>query len=112
MTGVQTCALPISCAGGTAYFIVGLHPQASRDARRTPTPTLVFNLHEQFEELRASGRFPSMRDKIRERDLHLQGTVNPMVADHGQDSEARQYSGRQVGPGWTAPFPTDEKEQQ
>ena len=73
-------------------------PQASRDARRTPTPTLVFNLHEQFEELRASGRFPRMRDKIRERDLHLQGTVNPMVADHGEDSEARQYSGRQVGP--------------
>ena len=25
-------------AGGTAYFIVGLHPRASRDARRTPTP--------------------------------------------------------------------------
>ena len=50
--------------------------------------------------------------QIRERDLHLQGTVNPMVADHGQDSEARQYSGRQVGPGWAAPFPIDEKEHQ
>ena len=99
-------------AGGTAYFIVGLHPKASRDARRTPTPTLVFNLHEQFEELRASGRFSRMRDKIRERDVNLQGTVNPMVADHGQDSEARQYSGRQVGPGWTAPFPPDKKEHQ
>jgi uncharacterized protein len=91
-------------AGGTAYFIVGLHPRASRDARRTPTPTLVFNLHEQFEALRASGRFPRMRDKIRERDQHLQGSINPMVADHGETSEARQYSGRQVGPTWQAPF--------
>ena len=91
-------------AGGTAYFIVGLHPQASRDARRTPTPTLVFNLHEQFEALRASGRFPRMRDKIRERDQQLQGSINPMVADHGETSEARQYSGRQVGPTWQAPF--------
>ena len=76
----------------------GCTPRASRDARRTPTPTLVFNLHEQFEALRASGRFPRMRDKIRERDDQLQGSINPMVADHGETSEARQYSGRQVGP--------------
>jgi uncharacterized protein len=97
-------------AGGTAYFIVGLHPAASRDARRMATPTLVFNLHAQFEELRASGKFTRMRDKIRERDRQLQGSINPMVADHGQDSEARQYSGRQVGPGWQAPFPSSQKE--
>lgn len=42
--------------GGIAYFVVGLHPHASRDARRTPWPVLVFNLHSQFEELKASGR--------------------------------------------------------
>jgi FPC/CPF motif-containing protein YcgG len=89
---------------GTAYFVVGLHPMASRDARRSATPTLVFNLHEQFEALRASGKFPRMRDLIRDRDESLQGTVNPMVADHGASSEARQYSGREVGPGWRAPF--------
>ena len=56
------------------------HPLASRDARRAVTPTLAFNLHEQFEALRASGRFPRMRDRIRQRDEHLQGFVNPMVA--------------------------------
>jgi len=94
-------------AGGTAYFIVGLHPRASRHARRAPVPALVFNLHEQFELLRASGRFPRMRDKIRERDQELQGTTNPMVADHGTSSEARQYSGRRVGPSWEAPFQPD-----
>ncbi len=97
-------------AGGTAYFIVGLHPRASRDARRTPTPTLVFNLHEQFVSLRASGQFARMRDKIRERDHHLQGSINPMVADHGETSEARQYSGRQVGPAWQAPFSPNHQE--
>ncbi len=91
---------------GTAYFVVGLHPQASRGARRAVTPTLVFNLHEQFEMLRASGQYIRIRDQIRERDRRLQGSVNPMVGDHGQVSEARQYSGRAVGPGWRAPFPT------
>jgi FPC/CPF motif-containing protein YcgG len=97
-------------AAGTAYFVVGLHPKASRDARRTPMATLVFNLHAQFELLRASGQFSRMRDKIRQRDEQLQGTTNPMVADHGACSEARQYSGRRVGPGWEAPFQADDEE--
>ena len=88
---------------GTAYFVVGLHPQASRIARRTPLPTLVFNLHEQFEELRASGNFTRMRDTIRRRDEALQGEVNPMTDDHGHRSEARQYSGRAVPDTWEPP---------
>lgn len=89
--------------GGTAFFVVGLHPQSSRIARRTPLPTLVFNLHEQFEELRRSDRFERMRDTIRRRDTELQGFPNPMVADHGRSSEARQYSGRAVPTAWKAP---------
>lgn len=96
--------------GGTAFFVVGLHPQSSRIARRTPLPTLVFNLHEQFEELRGSDRFDRMRDTIRRRDLELQGTLNPMVADHGRSSEARQYSGRAVPPTWVAPASFDDEE--
>ncbi|MFC7485711.1 guanitoxin biosynthesis heme-dependent pre-guanitoxin N-hydroxylase GntA [Knoellia pratensis] len=90
--------------GGVAYFVVGLHPHASRDARRTPWPVLVFNLHSQFEELKASGRYDRMRDLIRGRDLDLQGSLNPMVADYGVSSEARQYSGRAVDAGWEAPL--------
>lgn len=89
---------------GTAYFIVGLHPAASRIARRAPLPVLVFNLHEQFERLRADEGFVRMRDTIRRRDRALQGTINPMVRDHGEESEARQYSGRAVEPTWQAPF--------
>ena len=96
--------------GGTAFFVVGLHPQSSRIARRTPLPTLVFNLHEQFEELRGSDRFDRMRDTIRRRDAELQGSVNPMVADHGRGSEARQYSGRAVPASWAAPVTFEEEE--
>ncbi|MDO5498984.1 MAG: guanitoxin biosynthesis heme-dependent pre-guanitoxin N-hydroxylase GntA [Propionibacteriaceae bacterium] len=89
---------------GTAYFIVGLNPRASRIARRAPLPTLVFNLHSQFERLRAEGGFERMRDTIRARDARLQGEPNPMAADYGETSEARQYSGRAVEEDWTPPF--------
>ncbi|WP_270889494.1 guanitoxin biosynthesis heme-dependent pre-guanitoxin N-hydroxylase GntA [Pedococcus sp. 5OH_020] len=97
---------------GTAYFVVGLHPRASRIARRTPLPTLVFNLHEQFERLRGSARFERMRDTIRRRDEALQGTVNPMVDDYGCSSEARQYSGRLVSRDWHPPAHFDHEERQ
>lgn len=90
--------------GGKAFFIVGLHPNASRPARRFAKPTLVFNLHDQFEQLRAEGRYETMREKILIRDEALAGSRNPMLARHGESSEARQYSGRKVGDGWTCPF--------
>lgn len=89
---------------GAAYFVIGLHPAASRPARRSPLPMLVFNLHEQFDMLRAGGRFDRMRDMIRRRDADKNGSVNPMVADYGETSEAAQYSGRQVGSSWRAPY--------
>jgi hypothetical protein len=88
---------------GTPFFVVGMHPRASRRARRTPSPTLVFNAHPQFDALRATGTFERMRDTIRRRDLRWQGSVNPMMADHGEVSEARQYSGRAVPDGWLPP---------
>lgn len=88
----------------TPYFVVGLHPAASRIARRAPLPTIVFNLHRQFERLRADGGFGGMRTAIRRRDERLQGSLNPMVDDYGSSSEARQYSGRAVEAGWRAPF--------
>ncbi len=96
----------------TPFFIVGLHPRASREARRAPLPVLVFNLHEQFQELRTSGRFDRMRDTIRRRDIELQGEVNPMVDDYGDSSEARQYSGREVGDSWVAPLTVRADDQQ
>jgi FPC/CPF motif-containing protein YcgG len=90
--------------GGRGFFVIGMHDRASRIARRTPFPVMVFNPHEQFEMLRRSGRFEPMRDAIRRRDRRLQGNLNPMVDDHGRSSEARQYSGREVGEGWVPDF--------
>ncbi len=90
--------------GGEAFFVVGLHPAASRPARRTPHPALVFNLHAQFEQLRADGRYEPLRETILARDLELAGSANPMLARHGSISEARQYSGRSVKDDWTCPF--------
>jgi uncharacterized protein len=89
---------------GTAYFVVGMHPGSSRLARRFRWPTLVFNPHAQFELLRERGQFEPLKSAIRERDAALQGDINPNLADHGEISEARQYSGRRTEPGWKCPF--------
>ena len=65
----------------------------------------MFNLHDQFEQLRQQGRYERMRSKIIERDLAFAGSVNPMLARHGTVSEARQYSGRNVAEAdWVCPF--------
>lgn len=89
---------------GEAFFVVGLHPQASRPARRFRTPAMVFNLHDQFEVLRTQQRYDKLRSSILARDLQLAGSENPMLARHGESSEARQYSGRAVDDSWKCPF--------
>ena len=90
--------------GGQAFFVVGLHPRASRPARRSAVPALVFNLHDQFVKLREEGRYERMREAIVARDVKLAGSANPMLARHGEASEARQYSGREVDADWRCPF--------
>ena len=90
--------------GGEAFFVVGMHPHASRPARRFDRPVLVFNLHDQFEKLRAQNRYERIRETILQRDKQLAGAVNPMLARHGETSEALQYSGRLVGDKWECPF--------
>jgi FPC/CPF motif-containing protein YcgG len=87
-----------------SFFVVGLHPGSSRRARRFAYPTLVFNPHDQFERLRARGKFERMQQTIRARDLSLQGSLNPNLSNFGELSEARQYSGRAVEPEWRCPF--------
>jgi FPC/CPF motif-containing protein YcgG len=90
--------------GGEAFFVVGLHPHASRPARRFAVPAIVFNLHDQFEELRRRDLYGRMRDRIQERDAALAGSVNPMLQNFGEGSEARQYSGRLVEDSWQCPY--------
>lgn len=90
--------------GGEAFFVVGLHPRSSRPARRFEAPAMVFNLHDQFERLREAGSYDKLRGTILDRDLKLAGSLNPMLAQHGTMSAARQYSGRAVGDAWQCPF--------
>lgn len=90
--------------GGHPFFVIGLHPGASRLARRFTHPALVFNSHRQFEQLRADGRYQKMQAATRGRDAALQGSINPNLADFGDASETRQYSGREVEPDWKCPF--------
>ena len=90
--------------GGQGFFVVGLHPNASRRARRFERPTLVFNLHDQFERLREEGRYEKLRSTILARDDVYSGGLNPMLSRHGAASEARQYSGRAVDEAWACPF--------
>ncbi len=90
--------------GGKGFFVIGLHPGASRLARRFQCPVMVFNLHSQFEQLRADGRYEKLRSTIVARDIAFSGSSNPMLATYGQRSEARQYSGRVVSDDWVCPF--------
>ncbi len=95
---------------GHPFFVIGLHPNASRLARRFSHPVLVFNSHRQFERLREDGRYWKIQAATRSRDIELQGSINPNLADFGDASEARQYSGRKVEAGWQCPV--DFKEHQ
>ena len=89
---------------GEAFFVVGLHPNASRPARSFDMPAMVFNAHDQFEALRAEGRYETLRESIIHRDISLAGSPNPMLARYGEVSEASQYSGRAVPETWECPF--------
>lgn len=89
---------------GHAFYVVGMHQGSSRISRRSPFPVLVFNLHQQFQKLRERGLYTAVRNKIRELDFQLQGSVNPVLEDFGERSEARQYSGREVETDWKCPF--------
>ena len=90
--------------GGESFFIVGMHPKSSRKARRFHIPAVAFNLHSQFERLRSKGRYEVMKKAIRQNEMEFQGSINPMLADHGQGHEAKQYSGRAVDDSWECPF--------
>lgn len=85
-------------------YVVGLHGGSSRHARKFPWPTLIFNPHSQFDRLRQEGKWTKMQQTIRRRDVALQGSTNPMLSDFGEQSEARQYSGRAVDADWTPAF--------
>ncbi len=92
------------CIKEEPFYVIGLHPGSSRRARRFKYPALVFNPHDQFEQLRQSEKYASMKRAVRKRDRAFSGSVNPMLADFGEASEVVQYSGRAYDKNWTCPF--------
>ncbi|WP_240222069.1 guanitoxin biosynthesis heme-dependent pre-guanitoxin N-hydroxylase GntA [Rheinheimera hassiensis] len=90
--------------GGEGFFIVGLNPYSNRRSRKFRYPAMVFNLHSQFQRLKDENKFDSMKNKIRKNDTVFCGKLNTALADHGDESEARQYSGRAVAKEWQCPF--------
>lgn len=87
-----------------ALYIIGLHAASSRRARQFKYPALVFNPHEQFEQLRKTNRYQKMKNVVRKRDMAYSGSVNPMLEDFGKSSEVYQYSGRQYDDTWQCPL--------
>jgi FPC/CPF motif-containing protein YcgG len=87
-----------------AFYVIGLHPKSSRNARAFPYPGLVFNSHDRFVRLRTEGKFEAMRRTVRKRDARYSGSINPMLTDFGEASEATQYSGRQYDNTWKCPL--------
>ena len=66
---------------------------------------MVFNLHDQFERLRAEGRYDKLRDTILARDVALAGSVNPMLAEHGTHVARRgSIAGARSSDDWHCPF--------
>jgi FPC/CPF motif-containing protein YcgG len=65
---------------------------------------LAFNPHAQFERLRETGMWGKIQEAVRHLDKELQGNINPVLADFGQDTEAKQYSGRLIESDWHPPF--------
>jgi uncharacterized protein len=100
---VSSAKFSMSLAGA-GYFVIGLHPASPRLARRFSHPAMIFNPHDQFESLRADGRYGRIQEVVRTRELRTQGTLNPMLAEFGRASEAAQYSGQETGPDWICPL--------
>ncbi len=87
-----------------AYFILALHAGSSRPARQFQYPTLIFNPHAQFEEMKTTARYEKLKAVVRKKDIALAGSINPMLADFGEASEVYQYSGRQYDKDWKCPL--------
>lgn len=85
---------------GKEFFVVGLNPTAARNARNFEKPTLVFNLQEQFDQLRSEGKFDNLQQSIRKNEIKQNGSINPNL----DKPDAAQYAGREAEDNWTPPL--------
>ncbi|BDM70334.1 hypothetical protein HEK616_38210 [Streptomyces nigrescens] len=88
--------------GGHAFFVVGMHPGASRASRRFSTSAIAFNSLAQFVLL--GEKFYSMQGAIRRREAKNNGSVNPSFTVYEYEQPARHFSGRFTEEDWTCPY--------
>ncbi len=81
---------------GEAFFVVGMHPGASRLARRFGFTVLVFNPESQIRNLKENHKLARFSEVVRTRDTLFQGTLNPSLPLDGSTTggEAQVYSGK------------------
>jgi FPC/CPF motif-containing protein YcgG len=84
-------------------FIVGLHSNASRKARKFEHCSLVINLFSQFERLEKSDSYHNLVQNIRNRDINFSGSVNPTVEKFADIWEEVQFSGKENDLSWKVP---------
>jgi FPC/CPF motif-containing protein YcgG len=87
---------------GHAFFIVGVHPGASRASRRFVRPAIAFNSLMQFMLL--GDKFFSMQDAIRKRESTNNGSVNPSFTTYEYQMPSRHFAGRMTEEDWKCPF--------
>lgn len=89
---------------GEAFFIIGLSPESNRHTRQFKYPTLVFNPHAQFQQLKETSKYANLQNVVRKRDIAFSGSINPMLSDFGNASEVYQYSGKLYDDQWKCPL--------
>ncbi|MER7156739.1 guanitoxin biosynthesis heme-dependent pre-guanitoxin N-hydroxylase GntA [Streptomyces lydicus] len=88
--------------GGHAFFVVGMHPGASRASRRFSASAIAFNSLAQFVLL--GEKFYSMQGAIRRRESKNNGSVNPSFTVYEYEQPARHFSGRFTEEDWQCPY--------
>lgn len=95
---------------GHAFFVVGMHPGASRFSRRNAYPILIFNPESQIRRLKDAGALDRFANTVRDRDTLYQGSINPSLPVNADSTggEAAVYSGKHNPPDgtWKCPFHT------
>jgi uncharacterized protein len=76
---------------GVSTFIAAFFNDSPRVSRRFGYTTLVFNIREQFNKLKAEGKFEAFKSAVKKREEKVQNNFNTNLSDFGSESEWRQY---------------------
>ncbi|CAF1279394.1 unnamed protein product [Adineta ricciae] len=90
--------------GERGFFLVGLHPQSSRNGRRFSKIAIAFNSQDQFTNLRRLNLLTEIKQVVRQNDLLYNGSINPNVIENENGPGPFEYSGKLIQPEWKPNF--------